>query len=204
MKLALEFMGMSPDLNHVNSALELLDLADEENGGLALDSYHFFAGSSTLKDLEKVPVSRISSVHLADGSADLSDPFLEFDRMMPGEGELPLGDFIRVLTDTDFEGFWRVECIQGGDYASDLKEVAARALGLIRSLVGEPRVPIRQNRMRYVNRRLGLAPGRMLLFEFPYDRIEQLVDREVLLPLLAPVPVLQVIVGPRKPLLHGH
>jgi sugar phosphate isomerase/epimerase len=129
MKLAFELMGLATQLNCISAALELVELAGVENGGLALDTYHFFAGPSTWRDLEDLPLSRIVAVHLADGPEDLSDPSIEFNRIMPGEGELQLVDFVRVLDAKGFDGFWHVECIRGADYATDLAAVIKHAFG---------------------------------------------------------------------------
>ena len=135
MRLALEFIGVSALVKGVNRAWELLDLAGVQSAGIALDSYHFFAGDSTLKDLESLPTSRILVVHLADAPADLSDPSLELDRQMPGDGQLPLVELVQVLDAKGFRGFWHVECIQGRDYATDLATVAARGLSTTRRII---------------------------------------------------------------------
>ena len=135
MKVALELVGISQQINSINAAWEFLELTCVENAGVALDSYHFFAGPSKLKDLEAFPLSKIHVVHLADGPADLSDPAFELDRQMPGEGKLPLVEFVQVLLEKGFDGFWHVECIQGRDYASDFTEVAERGLRSTRSVV---------------------------------------------------------------------
>jgi sugar phosphate isomerase/epimerase len=65
----------------------------------------------------------------------LSDPSIELNRLMPGEGELPLKEFVQILAGKGFEGYWHVECIKGKDYASDLAEVAGRGLRFTRNLV---------------------------------------------------------------------
>jgi sugar phosphate isomerase/epimerase len=136
--LALEFVGISPSIHNMYQAQEVIELAGAPpNSGIALDSYHFFAGGSTLKDLDAIPVSQILTVHLADGPADLSDPSLELDRQMPGEGKLPLVEFVQILHEKGYRGFYHVECIQGRDYASDLAQVAARALAATRSVVDQ-------------------------------------------------------------------
>jgi 4-hydroxyphenylpyruvate dioxygenase len=142
MKVALEFVGISQQINGINAAGELIDLAGVENAGIALDSYHFFAGPSTLKHLEAFPLSKIHVVHLADAPADLSDPRFEMDRQMPGHGELPLVEFAQILLNKGFDGFWHVECIQGLDYAADFAEVAQRGLratqDVLRKAASEP------------------------------------------------------------------
>src|SRR5262249_6121692 len=88
----------------------------------------FFAGPSTLKDLEAFPLAKLHVVHIADGPADLSDPRFELDRRMPGEGKLPLVEFAQFLLAKGFDGPWHVECIQGEDYADDFAAVEERGL----------------------------------------------------------------------------
>src|SRR4030095_3914390 len=114
-------------INGIKIAMDVVDLADVPNGGIAVDSYHFFAGSSSLKDLEDLPLSKIYAVHLADISGDLHDPSVDVDRRMPGEGKLPLGEFIQTMAKKGFDGFWHVECIRGQDYAAELRSVALHA-----------------------------------------------------------------------------
>ena len=118
----------------MNVAWEVVELAGGKNTGIAIDTYHFFAGPSTLKDLEALPLEKILGVHLADGPADLSDPSLDFNRKMPGQGELPLVELVQILAQKGFNNYWHVECIHGGDYASDLRTVAQRALHSTRRL----------------------------------------------------------------------
>ncbi len=135
MNLALEFMGAAAQVKDLDTARELLDHANAPNTGIALDSYHFFAGGSSFRALEEFPISQILLVHLADGPADLSDPSLELDRQMPGYGELRLREFVQMVHAKGFRGYWHVECIQGRDYATDLKAVAQRALTSMRGVV---------------------------------------------------------------------
>jgi 4-hydroxyphenylpyruvate dioxygenase len=145
MTLALEFVGISAQINRLPAVLELLELAGASNGGVAIDSYHYFAGASSLGDLERFPGSRIQVVHLADAPSDLSDPSIELNRFMPGEGKLPLKEFVQILGGKGFEGYWHVECIKGTDYAADLAEVAGRGLKLMKQVV-EPSLGLNDSR----------------------------------------------------------
>jgi 4-hydroxyphenylpyruvate dioxygenase len=135
MRLALEFIGPAKQLNSIQVASEVVDQSGAKNGGLGIDSYHFFAGPSTFQDLGALPLSRIISVHLADGPADLSDPSIDFNRRMPGEGELPLKEFVQVIDAKGFSGFWHLECIQPEDYAADLATVAGRGFQMTQKLL---------------------------------------------------------------------
>ena len=133
--IALEFMGYSPQVNGINVAMDIVDRAEVQNSGLAIDAYHFFVGPSTFEDLDALPDSSILSVHLADGPADLSDPAIDFDRLMPGEGELPLLELVQAIAKKGFDAYWDIECIKGADYATDLCEVAQHALKSTKDLV---------------------------------------------------------------------
>jgi sugar phosphate isomerase/epimerase len=135
MSLALEFMGPASQVNTLTAARELVEQADVPGSGVALDSYHFYAGGSTPESLESFPLEKILVMHLADAAGDLRDPSLELDRSMPGEGELPLDDFVGTVQQKGFSGYWHVECIQGNDYAVNLRGVATRALTATRRVV---------------------------------------------------------------------
>ena len=135
MELALEFAGVAAQIRDIDSALEVVDAAGEPSAGIALDSYHFFAGGGDFAGLERMPPARLQVVHLADAPADLSDPSLELDREMPGEGQLPLQKFVQAVDRRGFRGYWHVESIQGRDYAADLETVAAHGLTCMRSVV---------------------------------------------------------------------
>jgi 4-hydroxyphenylpyruvate dioxygenase len=135
LRLALEFIGITPQLKNIRAARDFLELVDVKSAGMAIDSYHFFAGQSSFSDLEAVPVSDILAVHLADGPSDLSDPSIDFHRNMPGEGKQPLGDFVKALAAKGFNGYWHLECINGDDYASEMDLVAERGLRLMKNVV---------------------------------------------------------------------
>jgi len=88
-----------------------------------------------LQDLEQAPVSRILSRFISPMAPKALTPAIDLDRAMPGEGELPLSDFARVLSGIGFDGYWHVECIQGRDYASSLRDTAVCALREAKSIV---------------------------------------------------------------------
>ena len=73
--------------------------ADRPNGGILLDTWHFFRSGSDMTLLEQVPGERIFGVQVADASAEPTMPLVEetFNRMLPGDGELDLTGVLRVL-----------------------------------------------------------------------------------------------------------
>ncbi len=135
MQLGIEFVGYAPQINSITSAWQLIDQAGMENTGLVIDSYHFFAGPSRLDDLKNIPPSRIFGVHLSDSPAAPCDPSGDVDRLMPGDGQLPLSQLVTDLAANGYKGHWHLECIQPRDFVTDMAEVAERGLCAVKQVV---------------------------------------------------------------------
>jgi 4-hydroxyphenylpyruvate dioxygenase len=80
--------------------------ADHRAVGLVVDSFHSFAAQADLDHLRRIPGANIFLTHLADAEAIHSD-LLEQGRHFtnfPGQGELPLLEFMEGLQATGFDG----------------------------------------------------------------------------------------------------
>jgi sugar phosphate isomerase/epimerase len=81
-----------------------------DNGGVLLDSWHFFRGCVELESLARLPARSIVSVQLADGEertlvwsdADLLDETMHH-RLLPGDGEFDLEGFVGALDEAGAE-----------------------------------------------------------------------------------------------------
>ena len=99
LRIALEFVPGTgiPDLA---SALEIARGAGRENGGLVLDSWHFFRSVPDVRLLASVPPELVFAVQLEDAparpAADLAHESLHA-RLIPGDGELDLPTFMRTV-----------------------------------------------------------------------------------------------------------
>lgn len=111
LRVELEFMpfGGIPDLA---SAWEIVRRADRPNGGLLIDSWHFFRSNSSLDLLAKIPGDKIFAVQLNDapakGEADLLEETMH-RRRLPGEGDFDLAGLIVALKRTGFPGPYGIE-----------------------------------------------------------------------------------------------
>ncbi len=95
----IEFLpfGGIPDLA---TAWAIVEAAGRPNGGLTLDSWHFFRSGSTLDQLAQIPGERIHAVQINDAPAKpQADLFQETmtSRLLPGDGDFDLTGFIRTL-----------------------------------------------------------------------------------------------------------
>ena len=80
-------------------AWEVVRRANCSNGGILVDSFHFFKGGSHIDDLREVPTEKIFLVHL-DDAPDLPIPAKEMcmnHRVFPGEGIFAFDQILNVL-----------------------------------------------------------------------------------------------------------
>jgi sugar phosphate isomerase/epimerase len=94
-----EFMpGML--IGNLAVATEVVRHVGRKNFGMLVDAMHFFRSGSDLAQLAKLERSAIGYVQLCDvpktGQGSYGDE-ARFERRCPGEGELPLREFLRAL-----------------------------------------------------------------------------------------------------------
>lgn len=76
------------------------------NVRLLLDAWHWYVAHETIEDLKKLSVDDIVSVHICDAPAGVDvDDQVDGVRAMPAEtGVVPLGEFIRIVSDLGYDG----------------------------------------------------------------------------------------------------
>ncbi len=102
LSMALEFMRISA-LRNLQAAQHVLRTANRPNGVLSLDALHWFRCDTPLDDLRRLDPARIGMIQICD--APLQAPIghdamvheARFHRALPGEGELPLVDWLKCL-----------------------------------------------------------------------------------------------------------
>ncbi len=108
-KIGFEVLGFENcSVNNIKTAYEIIKATDRENVGLVIDSFHFFVGKSFLDDLRKIPSDRIYVVHIND-LPELNRKPQDSDRVMPGDGILPLKEFINIVRQGGYQGVISVE-----------------------------------------------------------------------------------------------
>lgn len=126
--VSLEFIptGGVPDLA---AAWSVVEQAGRGNGGILVDSWHFFRSGSSLELLARLPAHAITGIQICDApatpEADL-DHAMVHDRRLPGEGELDLAGFLAALRATGTLARVAVEVFSDALNALAV-EVAARA-----------------------------------------------------------------------------
>lgn len=99
LKVSME-IGMGP-ISNLEAALAAVRQIAMPNVSLLIDTMHYFRLGGTIAELAAVAPGQIGYVQLCD--APLVSPFASYmdealhERMVPGEGELPLRELIEVL-----------------------------------------------------------------------------------------------------------
>ena len=137
----LEFLPWSkvPDLA---SAWEIVRLADRPNGGITIDSWHFFRSDGDLDALRRLPGSRVLGIQLDDGptqpEADLVAATLH-DRLLPGDGEFDLPGLLGVLAEIGTAAPIGVEVFSDDLHSLPPVEAARRAGDAVRRVLAQQR-----------------------------------------------------------------
>jgi 4-hydroxyphenylpyruvate dioxygenase len=106
LRVGFEALAWGKHVSDYRDAWEIVRRADHPNIGIILDSFHILAPGFPTSAIRSIPGDRIFLVQLADA------PQLELDvlswsrhhRSFPGQGDLPVGDFMDALAATGYRG----------------------------------------------------------------------------------------------------
>jgi sugar phosphate isomerase/epimerase len=98
-------------IGNVSVATAIVRGAGAPNARIAIDTWGFFRGGSRLEDLADLAGASFDNVQLNDGPREpWTDLFAEAsDRLLPGDGQLPVAAVIADLTARGFAGPWGIE-----------------------------------------------------------------------------------------------
>ena len=111
LRVGYEALAWGRHVNDHRDAWEIVRRADHPNIGLVLDSFHTLARKIDLGSIRSIPADKIFIVQLADA------PLIEMDllywsrhfRNMPGEGDLPVREFMQAVAATGYDGYVSLE-----------------------------------------------------------------------------------------------
>lgn len=125
--LLYELIGFS---GHAFSTLpQALTLARDAGIPLVLDTFHLAMCKAGVEEIEAVPCEMIGLVHLSDAlvSAENHGGPTDADRVLPGEGGLPLADLLVAIGRTGYRGPISVEVFHPKYADGDPNQVAKDA-----------------------------------------------------------------------------
>ena len=110
-RVGYEALAWGRHVSDHRDAWEIVRRADHSNVGLILDSFHTLARKIDVESIRAIPKDKLFLIQLADA------PLIDMDllywsrhfRNMPGEGDLPVGDFMRAVAATGYDGYLSLE-----------------------------------------------------------------------------------------------
>ena len=126
LRVAFEALAWGRHINDYRDAWEVVRRADHRSIGLVLDTFHIYARKTDLKQMRSIPSDRIFLVQLADA------PWLDMDvlswsrhfRCFPGQGDMPLVEFMEALFATGYDGEISLEIFNDQFRAGSPRSVA--------------------------------------------------------------------------------
>ncbi len=111
LRVGYEALAWGRHINDHRDAWEIVRRADHPNVGLILDSFHTLARKIDVNSIRSIPKENLFIVQMTDG------PLIDMDllywsrhyRNMPGEGDLPVLDFMRAVAATGYDGYFSLE-----------------------------------------------------------------------------------------------
>jgi sugar phosphate isomerase/epimerase len=125
----LEIWGHSKTLSRLSEAASVLVETAHPRACLLPDVYHLYKGGSQVEGFRIINGGVIPVIHMNDypgvPGRDLANDSI---RVYPGDGVAPLGDLLRILKETGFQGFLSVELFNRQYWQQDAALVARTAL----------------------------------------------------------------------------
>ncbi|MBA8879519.1 bifunctional sugar phosphate isomerase/epimerase/4-hydroxyphenylpyruvate dioxygenase family protein [Phyllobacterium myrsinacearum] len=126
LRVGYEALAWGRHINDHRDAWEIVRRADHANIGLILDSFHTLARKIDVGSIRSIPKEKIFIVQLADA------PLIHMDllywsrhyRNMPGEGDLPVLDFMRSVAATGYDGYLSLEIFNDQFRGGSSKSIA--------------------------------------------------------------------------------
>lgn len=127
LRVGYEALAWGKHISDHRDAWEIVRRADHSNIGLILDSFHSLSRKIDVGSLLSIPKEKIFIVQLADA------PMIEMDllylsrhfRCMPGEGELPVTDFVAAIAQTGYDGYFSLEIFNDQFRGGATRSIAA-------------------------------------------------------------------------------
>jgi 2-keto-myo-inositol isomerase len=126
--LAFEFLGQT------DCSVQTLDLADEivkrvghPDVGLVIDSFHFYAGGSTIDMIETLEPESLFVFHINDAENIPREQLQDSHRLLPGLGILPLVEMLQSFKRIGYDRVASVEIFRPEYWERDPFELARDA-----------------------------------------------------------------------------
>ncbi len=129
-----QFAGEWTALTSLELAADMVDDIGRDNVGIVFDTFQFGRSDDVLVSLARL-APLVDLVQLSDS---VGEPSTAYDRLLPGEGSLPLADFLSVLRENGFAGDVDVQVWSDTVWARPTADVLSAVRGQVDQLLSVP------------------------------------------------------------------
>ena len=134
--LAFEFLGQTDcSVPTLGLAHEIVRATERRNLGVVIDSFHFYAGGSTIEMVEALDPNLIYVFHINDAENLPREQLLDKHRLLPGLGILPLRELTGAFRKIGYDKVASVEIFRPEYWERDPFELANDALAATRRVL---------------------------------------------------------------------
>lgn len=135
---SMEFLGFVEQVFTLESALRITHEVADPDGTIVLDPFHIFRGGGSFDYVQHLKSSEISVCHLNDALTSIDRiQQSDADRVLPGDGDLPLVEMLGRLILLGYRGTLSLELFSPRLWERNPLEVAATGLQRMQSLVAQ-------------------------------------------------------------------
>jgi 2-keto-myo-inositol isomerase len=137
--LAFEFLGQ-PDcsVQTLELAAEIVERVGQPNVGLVIDSFHFYAGGSTMESIDELDPERLFVFHINDAENRPRELLEDRHRLLPGLGILPLAEIVAALRRIGYDRVTSVEIFRPEYWERDPLQLARESYDAVVRVLGSP------------------------------------------------------------------
>lgn len=126
--LAFEFLGQPGcSVQTLEGAAEIVQQVARPDVGLVIDSFHFYAGGSSIKAIEALDPEKLFIFHINDAEDRPRAELEDRHRLLPGLGILPLEEIIAALRGIGYDRVTSVEIFRPEYWERDPHALAREA-----------------------------------------------------------------------------
>ena len=114
---------------------KIVERAARPNLGIVFDTFHFSVGGSAMTEITPAATRLIHLVHINDVESKPREAMTDADRLLPGEGVLPLDAMLRALAANGYGGAYSLEVMRPAYRLRETGEYMADARGKVERVV---------------------------------------------------------------------
>ncbi len=136
-RLALEFQARASFINNLQTAAAVVAETGSPHLGICLDVFHFYVGPSKTEDLGYLSAENLFHVQLCDLAGTAREFATDSERILPGEGDIPLAALLARLSEIDYRGHVSIELMNPQIWRIPPRQFGEIAMTAIRKLLGQ-------------------------------------------------------------------